>query len=164
VKALVIEDESVQRKIIDTMLRKMDFVVVHAEDGLSGLQQVCSDPEITLAVVDWHCRPLDGIAFLAAVRADPDYHDLSVLMLTADNTPQHVRQARDYGADGYMVKPVRGRVLIDKLLQCGLVAETDDADEVRRSSGLLGIPPEAETTRIPKVSSGGARASGGHTA
>lgn len=74
---------------------------------------------VDIVLVDWTMPEMNGLAFLAAVRADPGLAKTPVLLVTGDGNPAQLAQARETGADGVLVKPVTNRILMDKIKSLG---------------------------------------------
>ena len=54
------------------------------------------------------CMPvLDGYETLVKLRENPETQAIKVMMLTAQDLPFQKKLAFDFGADGYLVKPIR---------------------------------------------------------
>ena len=99
---LVIDDDPESLEIISRFLHKAGLEVVTAENGEQGLRlaHAIKPAVITLDVV---MQGMDGWSMLSALKADPDLHNIPVVMLTMvdDKT-----RAYSLGATDYLTKPV----------------------------------------------------------
>ena len=104
---LVIEDEAFTRMVLARMLSTLGFKAVHqAQDGESGLAAVRAHaPDAVLCDVEM--APMDGLAFLKALRADgnPRHAALPVLFMTNRIDESRRAEARALGAEIFLVKP-----------------------------------------------------------
>ena len=64
---------------------------------------------------------MNGLEFVKAVRADPVYDGLKLMMVTTQNSMEHVAAALDSGAADFLMKPVTKESLAEKLLVLGVM-------------------------------------------
>lgn len=118
IKALIVDDSSVMRKIIERALRQagLDDLVVHeAGSGADGLE-VLKSKQVDLILSDINMPAMDGLEFLRQIRAQSLAPGVPVVMITTESSEEHVKQAIQAGAQGYIRKPftpdqVKERVL-----------------------------------------------------
>ncbi len=132
---LVIDDDPVQRELMQRFLGREGFHVIPASGGEEGL---CLARQVKPAAItlDVMMPEMDGWSVLATLKEDPDLRDIPVIMVTMVDDPA-AGIAR--GADDYATKPVnRGRLSrILKKYTCAnppcsvLVVDDDDAARAR---------------------------------
>ena len=118
IRALIVDDSSVMRKIIERALRQagLDDLVVHeAGSGSDGLE-VLKTKKVDLILSDINMPAMDGLEFLRQIRAQSLAPGVPVVMITTESSEEHVKQAIQAGAQGYIRKPftpdqVKERVL-----------------------------------------------------
>jgi len=120
--ALVVDDSDVIRKILTAYLQKLGFQVTSAVNGREALDQLHRMEKADVALVDWNMPEMDGITFLREVRADVNYDELPVMMVTTNSELQHVSQALEAGANEYIMKPFTADMLREKLELLGVCA------------------------------------------
>jgi two-component system chemotaxis response regulator CheY len=113
--ALVIDDSRTVRIIIGQILREIGLEVLEAGNGLEALEQMERHPEVGLLLVDWNMPEMNGFDFLRAVRAEPAYDGVRILMVTSESRSEQVVQALNAGANEYLMKPFNKDVLVAKL-------------------------------------------------
>jgi CheY-like chemotaxis protein len=116
-RILVIDDNQQMRSIVKSMLNGFGVTqIVPATDGADGLEKLVAQ-KFDAAVCDWLMAPMDGLAFVQAVRnhAVEDLRTLPILMLTAQKEIRNVLDARSAGVDAYVVKPVSASQLWARL-------------------------------------------------
>ena len=64
---------------------------------------------------------MDGISFVQAVRAEPRFDPMKLMMLTSHSSMDAVCEALSSGADDYLMKPVTAAMLSEKLQLLGLL-------------------------------------------
>ncbi len=114
-RALVIDDSRTTRTIIGQILREVGLEVAEAANGREGLEQLRLDPDIELVLLDWNMPEMNGLDFLRAVRAQPEYQALRILMVTSEAGREQVMCALGAGANEYIMKPFNRDILVAKL-------------------------------------------------
>jgi two-component system chemotaxis response regulator CheY len=127
IKILVVDDFPTMRRIVRNLLKELDFVNVdEAEDGAAGLEKV-RNGNYGFVVSDWNMPNMDGLAMLQAIRADPAFAKLPVLMVTAEAKKENIIAAAQAGANGYVVKPFTAITLEEKITKIFEKIERDGA-------------------------------------
>jgi two-component system chemotaxis response regulator CheY len=122
-RALVIDDSRAVRLIIGAILRELSMEVLEAANGLEALEQLRRNPDVDLVLVDWNMPAMNGLDFIRAVRADPAYAGLRILMVTTEAEGAQVTRALSAGANEYLMKPFTRDVLVAKLNLLDVFAE-----------------------------------------
>ncbi|MGE5477390.1 MAG: response regulator [Bacteroidales bacterium] len=119
---MVVEDISAMRVMIRQMLRNVGIQqVVEAADGSAALQALREQP-VDLILSDWNMIPMTGLQLLRAVREEPRHRHTPFIMVTGQQTAEHVIRARAAGVSGYLVKPFGASALalqLSRVLRCG---------------------------------------------
>src|SRR5438270_13097976 len=109
--ALVVDDSRTIRIIIGKMLREIGIEVLEATNGVEALEQIKRNPNVELLLVDWNMPEMNGIEFIRAVRSQPAYKAVPILMVTSEAQGEQVTQALSAGANEYLMKPFNKDVL-----------------------------------------------------
>ena len=118
-QALVIDDSRAVRLLVGNLLREQGFQVFEAGHGREGLEQLQTNPEISLILVDWNMPVMDGLEFIQAVRQRHTWDSVRIVMVTTETESEQVQRAMTAGADEYVMKPFTAEVLIAKLSLLG---------------------------------------------
>lgn len=118
VRALIVDDSSVMRKIVERSLRQAgldSLVVFEAGSGIEGLELLKSR-HVDLVLSDINMPSMDGLEFVRQIRMQQLAEGVPVVMITTESSEEHVKQAIQAGAMGYIRKPftadhVKQRVL-----------------------------------------------------
>ncbi len=113
---LVVDDSSVMRKMIGRSLRQAGLdcgEIFEGGDGVEGLSQLASHPDVALILSDWNMPNMDGIAFVKEVRAKGI--NTPIVMITTEATESRVSDVKAAGANGYVCKPFTPEVLQKEL-------------------------------------------------
>ena len=114
-KALVVDDSKSIRQIERRYLEEMGFTVLEAENGEEGLKVLKENPDIRLIILDWHMPIMNGYEFLKAVRANPEWNEIKIMMVTTENQQKSVIDAIMAGANEYLMKPFDKEMLESKI-------------------------------------------------
>jgi two-component system chemotaxis response regulator CheY len=87
------------------------------------LDRLRDHPDIVLALVDWNMPVMDGLEFIQAVRREPTWNSLRLVMVTTETESEQVQRAMTAGANEYVMKPFTAEVLIAKLSLLGAFEE-----------------------------------------
>jgi two-component system chemotaxis response regulator CheY len=120
-RALVVEDSNIIRKILCQYLRKMDIEVVEAVDGRDALERLKEIQPPDLVLVDWNMPVMSGIDFIRAVRELHMYDTLPLIMVTTNSESDYLGAAMQAGANEYIQKPCTFEALREKLHAVGLL-------------------------------------------
>ena len=120
-KAIIIDDSRTMRRLLSTYISEFASDIVEAEDGVVGLEQLEKNAPLDLALVDWDMPRMNGLEFVKAVRANPSYTDMKILMVTSHNTPEDVGEVLMAGATDFLMKPMTEEMVRDKLQILGII-------------------------------------------
>ncbi|WP_396202584.1 response regulator [Gemmatimonas sp.] len=120
-RALIVDDSRAMRAVIGKMVGDLGVATTFAANGRDALEQLAAHGRPDFALVDWNMPEMNGFEFLLAVRADPRYADLPLLMVTTETEMSQVMKALECGANEYVMKPFTADILRDKLDMLGLV-------------------------------------------
>lgn len=116
---LVVDDSMAIRKILQRVLRQTGIPIgsiYEAGDGLEGLE-VLKSQNVDLVLSDINMPKMDGIQFLAAIKASPEWHNIPVVMITTEGGETKVAEAVKLGAAGYVRKPFTADQINEKLVR-----------------------------------------------
>ncbi len=119
-QALVVDDSRVMRTILTNLLVDMDFTVLQAADGAEALQILDDGARPDVALVDWNMPVMDGLAFIKRCRANPDYRDVVLMMVTTESEQSQIARALAAGANEYVIKPFTEEDITKKFEMHGL--------------------------------------------
>ena len=121
-KALIIDDSRAMRRILNQIVSGLGFDVLEAGNGQEGLDALFASDDIQLVLVDWNMPEMNGLEFVEAVRAKPDYQRLSLVMVTTESEPARMARALMAGVDEFVMKPFTPDILLEKLNLIGVRA------------------------------------------
>jgi two-component system chemotaxis response regulator CheY len=120
-QALVVDDSQTMRLILKGYLKKLGFEVTEAANGCEALDVLKGMATADLVLVDWNMPEMDGVSFVRAVRAQPAYATLPLLMVTTNTELSQVSTALEAGANEYIMKPFTRDMIREKLELLGFL-------------------------------------------
>ena len=111
-KILLVEDEDNIRKLVSSYLLKEGFKVVEASDGEEAIIKFDGDMDFSLIILDVMMPKKDGYEVASYIR---NASDVPILMLTARDTETDEITGFNAGADEYISKPYRPRILVARI-------------------------------------------------
>ena len=120
VSALVVDDNSTNRLMLDELLSHWGMKPALAENGKRGLKSL-SRPTLRgapfpLILLDCHMPDMDGFAFARQVKADPRFKGAIIMMLTSGGQRGDALRCRDLQISAYLVKPIQQAELLEAIL------------------------------------------------
>ncbi|HMN50876.1 MAG: sigma-54-dependent Fis family transcriptional regulator [Xanthobacteraceae bacterium] len=150
-RILVVDDDPVQRRLLEAMIKRFDYEPVMAESAEAALKTLDSadGAAIECIVLDLVMPDLDGMGMLGRLRERGS--TLPVIVQTAQGSIDTVVSAMRAGAVDFCVKPVRAERLQVSIRNA--LAQATLADEVRRmqrsADGKLAL--KDLTTKSPRM-------------
>jgi two-component system, chemotaxis family, chemotaxis protein CheY len=113
-KILIVDDSHTTRRLISYMLRKNNYVIVEAEDGIDAIEKL-SNLQVDLVIADLNMPNMDGIEFVKNLRNNYYFMDIPIIMLTTSRDDQMKRNAFEAGVNMFLNKPIRTDMLLYKV-------------------------------------------------
>lgn len=103
-RILVIDDDPVQRELLEIYLKLSEYEVLKAEDGQQGIELIRTHkPDLIL--MDILMPGMDGFQTLEAIRKDSETGHTPVLILSSLDRQNLIIKGLEKGADDYITKP-----------------------------------------------------------
>ena len=118
VRTLIVDDSSVMRKIVERALRQAGLdplTVFEAGSGSEGID-VLKTRSVDLILSDINMPSMDGLEFLRQIQARNLAPGVPVVMITTESSEEHVKQAIQAGARGYIRKPFTADQVKERVL------------------------------------------------
>jgi len=119
-KTLVIDDAKAMRIILKQIVESIGGQVEEAGNGKEGLAKLKQMGQADLVLVDWNMPEMNGLEFVRAVRADPTYRKLPIMMVTTETESSQMGKALAAGANEYVTKPFTKDTIQSKLKLLGV--------------------------------------------
>lgn len=113
-KILIADDEPDILEFLSYNLGKDGFRVITAENGAQALSKAIAErPDLIL--LDIMMPDMDGVEVCRELRSRPDFQQTVILFLTARSEDYSQIAGFEAGADDYVTKPIRPRVLTARI-------------------------------------------------
>ena len=110
-RVLVVEDEPAIVELVSYSLREAGWAI--SSVGTTGAAwDSIRHGKPDLLLLDWMLPDQSGLRLLARLRADRDFQDIPVIMLTAKSMEEDKLAGLNTGADDYVTKPFSPRELL----------------------------------------------------
>jgi two-component system alkaline phosphatase synthesis response regulator PhoP len=113
-KILLVDDEPDILEFMEYNLKKENYQISKAVNGKEAIDKAKKEhPD--LIILDIMMPEMDGIEVCRALREMPDFKNTLITFLTARNEDYSQIAGFDVGADDYITKPIKPRVLISRI-------------------------------------------------
>jgi CheY-like chemotaxis protein/nitrogen-specific signal transduction histidine kinase len=117
-RLLIVEDNA-ELLMLMRQLLKSSYCVYAAKNGREALD-IIHQKDLDLIISDVMMPEMDGYELTKAVKSDPNYSHLPIILLTAKTQEEDEQEALLLGADEYLTKPFRLKDLklrIDNIIE-----------------------------------------------
>ncbi|GMQ75360.1 MAG: hypothetical protein BMS9Abin01_0608 [Gammaproteobacteria bacterium] len=111
---LVVDDEVNIAHSLNFLMEKVGYSVRIAADGEEAIEAI-KEARPDLILLDINMPRLNGYQVCEMVRADPEWKDILIVMLTAKGRDIEREKGLAVGADDYITKPFSTQEVIDKV-------------------------------------------------
>ena len=114
---LVVDDNHINRLLINRVLTKWGSTADFAENGLQAIEKMESSRQYDVVLMDVYMPEMGGIEATQAIRAnsDPYFQQLPIIALTASMLSSERAQIMESGMNDYILKPFDPANLFEKL-------------------------------------------------
>ena len=136
-KILVIEDEKSISHFISTVLNNNGYEAMQAQTGEEALSMISSHcPD--LVILDLGLTDMDGLDILRSLRSSSS---LPVVVVSARSHHKDKVSAQDLGADDYLTKPIKMKLLVSRVQA---ILKRIDADRPPEKAPAPGLTVDRE--------------------
>ncbi|MFD0750550.1 PAS domain S-box protein [Mucilaginibacter calamicampi] len=117
IKVLVVDDNQINRLLINKILTKWGATIDFAENGLQAVNKVETNKNYDVVLMDIHMPEMGGLEATQVIRskADPYFKQLPIIALTASMLTNQMGQINEAGMNDYILKPFEPKTLFEKL-------------------------------------------------
>jgi two-component system chemotaxis response regulator CheY len=113
-RILVVDDSEFVRNYHSHILAQASFDVLTAVDGNDGLEKLYTH-HCDLILTDINMGHMDGYEFIRRVRAESQYEDLPIIIISTESDKADKMKGFEAGANLYIVKPSESAVMIENI-------------------------------------------------
>jgi CheY-like chemotaxis protein len=115
-RILSIDDSNSIRHAVRKMLEVIGAEFFEGTDGQDGLEVLEKVGPVDLILLDMEMPRLDGMGFLEAVKKDPRWKDIPVIVVSSIAQKERMIRAIQEGAKQYLTKPFTSEQLLTKIV------------------------------------------------
>ncbi|KAK4343564.1 hypothetical protein RND71_036658 [Anisodus tanguticus] len=115
---LAVDDNLVDRKLVETLLKKSSCKVTTAEDGLRALEYLGlaahqdsstnnNGSKVNMIITDYCMPGMTGYELLKKIKESLIMKDVPVVIVSSENIPTRINQCMEEGAQIFMLKPLK---------------------------------------------------------
>jgi CheY-like chemotaxis protein len=144
-KILTVDDDAINRDILNEYLTGAGYQVAEAADGDTALEILARDNGIDAILLDRMMPRLNGMEVMKAVKANPRLASIPVIMQSAATAREQVLQGINAGVYYYLTKPYEEQMLLAIVAAALRDAESKAKlhEEVEKHKRLLGLMERA---------------------
>ena len=111
---MIVDDSITMRKVGERILRRNEYDVVTAKDGLDALDRLGEViPDVML--LDIEMPRMDGYELAIEMKKEEKYANIPIIMITSRTGEKHRQKAMDLGVDRYLGKPYQEADLLENI-------------------------------------------------
>jgi CheY-like chemotaxis protein len=114
-RVMVVEDEELQRKIMEKMLKTLGHTVISAADGREALEKLAHEALPHLILMDIRMPGMDGFETITRIKDQVAWQKIPIIILSSSRDIESVTTGIKKGAVDFIVKPVSQLILKKKL-------------------------------------------------
>ncbi|XP_019200351.1 PREDICTED: two-component response regulator ARR16 isoform X2 [Ipomoea nil] len=131
---LAVDDNLVDRKLVEMLLKNSSCRVTTAENGLRALEYLGLGDEqhntsnenengskVNMIITDYCMPEMTGYELLKKIKESSNMKDIPVVIMSSENIPTRINQCLEEGAQMFMLKPLKHadvKRLRGQLMQC----------------------------------------------
>jgi two-component system, OmpR family, alkaline phosphatase synthesis response regulator PhoP len=153
-KVLLVDDEQDILVLLKYNLEKENFLVQTASNGREGIE-IAKEFKPDVIVLDVMMPEMDGIETCLELRQIPELKTVLITFLTARGEDYSQIAGFESGADDYITKPIKPRVLVSRLKALlrrkhGVVAAVEENEGLKIDRNRYIVTVEGEEINLPK--------------
>ncbi|CAO2816149.1 unnamed protein product [Amaranthus hypochondriacus] len=116
---LAVDDSSIDRKLIEKLLRISSFRVTTVDSGIKALEVLGlqrneemgdihnHNMEVNLIITDYCMPDMTGYELLKQIKESENLKYLPVVIMSSENIPSRIKRCLEEGAEDFLLKPVQ---------------------------------------------------------
>ncbi|XP_059298761.1 two-component response regulator ARR17-like [Lycium ferocissimum] len=115
---LAVDDNLIDRKLVERLLKKSSCKVTTAEDGLRALEYLglgahqdsstnSNGSKVNMIITDYCMPGMTGYELLKKIKESSIMKDVPVVIVSSENIPTRINQCMEEGAQIFMLKPLK---------------------------------------------------------
>lgn len=114
IDVLMIDDNDLQLEYLTDLLKKHGLVAQTLNDSTKAVDTMVQ-VKPKLVILDLMMPQLDGFSVLKRMRENKSLESIPVIIYTGKYYPIDEKKAKNLGANSYLVKPLKGSLLVEEI-------------------------------------------------
>lgn len=123
---LIVDDNRLQRSVLEANLKTAGYDVVAAENGKEALE-IFRKGHYPILMTDWIMPEMSGLELCRAIREEESGRYTYIIILTSLDSKNDIIAGLEAGADEYLVKPAHQAELTARLKTARRILELENA-------------------------------------
>ncbi len=123
---LIVDDNKTNRRLLEELLNRWGCTIEAAASGADAIDLLIAEDEAVafdFAILDFSMPGMDGASLAAAIKTNPRFSKLPLILLTSMPEYGDGARMREAGFSAYLTKPIKQSYLYDAILS--VLAESD---------------------------------------
>ena len=125
---LVVDDNLLQRTVLEASLKAAGYEVSVAENGKEGLD-IFRRGYYPIVMTDWVMPEMTGLELCRAIRSDDSGRYTYIILLTSQDSKNDIIAGLEAGADEYLIKPAHQAELVSRLKTARRILELESSQQ-----------------------------------
>lgn len=138
-KILVIDDNNLNLRMIELILKNYDYDVITALNGLEGIKATLEEkPDLIL--LDIMMPEIDGFEVCEKLKEEPDTRDIPIIFVTSKSDSEGIVKGFELGAADFVTRPFNRPELMARIkTHISLKRSRDKVIELERKNSILAM-------------------------
>lgn len=111
---LIVDDDQMNRELLETVLKRNGYRVAHANSGAQGLRAVSEElPDLIL--LDVRLGEMSGYDVCARLKSEPETRAIPIILLSAADSEEERQNALQAGGDDFFPKMRGWQPLLERV-------------------------------------------------
>ena len=150
---LVVDDNEVNRTILEEQLRSWKAKPITVESGAEALEQLhaaAKDKQaIPVAVIDYHMPRMDGLDLAKRIRSDKLLSHTKIIVLSSANDDETVKAFKALGVADTFQKPARSLLLNQAIIRAVTGQALDELKHIAKEQAPCAKAPPTPKGSLP---------------
>lgn len=125
---LIVDDNRLQRSVLEANLKAAGYDVVAAENGMEALE-IFRKGYYPIVMTDWVMPEMSGLELCRAIRKDDSGRYTYIIILTSLDSKNDIIAGLEAGADEYLVKPAHQAELTARLKTARRILDLEQSQQ-----------------------------------
>lgn len=150
-KILIVDDEPMNRRLLEAMLPPDNYKIFTAGDGEEGVKKVYEElPDVIL--LDVMMPKKDGFTVARELKGDPAVRNIPIILVTSLEGSESRISGLEAGAEEFLTKPVKNVELLARIRSMLQLKEYREQLVIRKQSeSIFAKTSDEEKENLPKM-------------